>query len=49
MFLSDLIQLLLTTAKFCRAVIPANQDFPCPVWKITIGLLTTSTLVTSVL
>ena len=50
MSLSDLVQLLLSTAaKFCHAIVPANQDFPCPAWKIAIGSLTTSALATSVL
>ena len=45
MSLSDLVQLLLSTvAKFCYAVIPANQDFPCPAWKIAISLFITSAL-----
>ena len=36
--------LLLNSVKFCYAVIPANQDFPCLVWKIAISSLITSAL-----
>jgi len=34
------------SAKFCYTVKPANQDFPCPAWKIAISSLTTSALAT---
>ena len=45
MSLSDLVQLLLfTVAKFCYAVVLANQDFLCPAWKIAISLFITSAL-----
>ena len=49
MSLFDLVQSLSTAAKFCYAVVLANQDFLCPAWKIAISLLTTSTLAISVL